>query len=91
MLWVRWGQVLKRIRKNISYEKIIKDIKELFKENNHINLIARMNLVGATFNIVHILNKEGIITFGDELKIKRNFKSRQERTKIFISIKKKQI
>lgn len=79
------------IRKNISYEKIIKDIKELLKENNHINLIARMNLVGATFNIVHILNKEGIITFGDELKIKRNFKSRQERTKIFISIKKKQI
>ena len=50
-----------------------------------------MNLVGATFNIVHILNKEGIITFGDELKIIRNFKSKQERTKIFISIKKKQI
>jgi len=76
------------IGKNVTNEKIVKDVKELFKDNDKIDLVALTDRVGSAFTAAKILHNEGIATFDEELKIKRNFKEGKGKTKAFISLKK---
>ena len=68
-------------------DKILKEIKELFKENDKITFVAFKDKVGLAFDIAQIMTKEGFATY-DELKIDRNLKLGKGRTKILLSINK---
>lgn len=76
------------IGKNVTNEKIVKDVKELFKYYDKIELVALTDRVGSAFTAAKVLHDEGIAIFDEELKIKRNFKEGQGKTKAFISLKK---
>ena len=76
------------IEKNVTNEKIVKDIKELLKDYDKIELVALTDRVGSAFTVAKVLHDEGIATFDEELKIKRNFKEGKGKTKAFISLKK---
>ena len=76
------------IGKNATNEKIVKDVKELFKEHDKIDLVALTDQIGCAFTAAKVLHDEGIATFDEELKIKRNFKEGKGKTKAFISLKK---
>ena len=76
------------IEKNVTNEKIVKDIKELLKDYDKIELVALTDRVGSAFTAAKVLHDEGITTFDEELKIKRNFKEGKGKTKAFISLKK---
>ena len=76
------------IEKNVTNEKIVKDIKELLKDYDKIELVALTDRVGSAFTAAKVLHDEGIATFDEELKIKRNFKEGKGKTKAFISLKK---
>ena len=77
------------IGKNASHEKTMKDIRTLLKENNKIKLVTLMDKVGFGFTMAKALYDEGIVTYDEELKIKRNFKEGKGKTKAFISLRKK--
>ena len=77
------------IGKKSNNKKIVKNLKELFKEYDKIKIIAYREKVGSAFTAVKVLCKEGIAIYDEELKIKRNFKDEKVRTKIVISIRKK--
>ena len=77
------------IGKKSTNEKIVKDIKELFKEYDKIILVALREKVGSAFTACKVLFEEGIAIYDDELKIKRNLKEGLGSTKACISIKKK--
>ena len=68
-------------------DKILKEIKELFKENDKITFVAFKDKVGLAFEIAQILAKEGIAKY-DELKIDRNLKLGKGRIKILLSTNK---
>ena len=68
-------------------DKILKEIKELFKESDIITFVAFKDKIGLAFKIAQILVKEGIARY-DELKIDRNLKLGKGRTKILLSINK---
>ena len=76
------------IEKNMTNEKIVKDIKELLKDYDKIELVALTDRVGSAFTAAKVLHDKGIATFDEELKIKRNFKEGKGKTKAFISLKK---
>lgn len=76
------------IGKSVTNEKIVKDVRELFKYNDKINLVALTDRVGSAFTAAKVLHDEGIATFDEDLKIKRNFKEGKGKTKAFISLKK---
>ena len=78
-----------KIGKKSTNEKIVKNLKELFKEYDKIKIIASREKVGSAFFAVKVLYKEGIAIYDEELKIKRNFKDEKVKTKIVISIRKK--
>ena len=77
------------IGKKSTNEKIVKNLKELFKEYDKIKIIASREKVGSAFFAVKVLYKEGIAIYDEELKIKRNFNDEKVKTKIVISIRKK--
>jgi len=77
------------IGKKSTNEKIVKNLKELFKEYDKIKIIASREKVGSAFTAIKVLCKEGISIYDEELKIKRNFKDEKVKTKIVISIRKK--
>ena len=66
----------------------MKNVKELFKDYDKIELVALTDRVGDAFTAAKVLHDEGIATFDEELKIKRNFKKGKGTTKAFISLKK---
>ena len=68
-------------------DKILKEIKELFKENDIITFVAFKDKIGLAFKIAQILVKEGIARY-DELKIDRNLNLGKGKTKILLSINK---
>lgn len=78
-----------KINKNFSHEKIVKDIKELLRENKKVILDTPIDKVWNVFTAIKVLNNEGIAILDEELKIERNFKEKFK-TKILISIKRKE-
>ena len=68
-------------------DKILKEIKELFKENDKITFVAFKDKASLAFEMAQFLVKEGIARY-DELKIDRNLKLGKGRTKIILSINK---
>lgn len=75
------------IGKKFTYEKVLKDIRELLKENYKIKIITLKNKIGIVFDAIKVLYKEGIAEYYEELNVERNFKKGE--AKAFISIKKK--
>ena len=77
------------IEKQFKHEKIVEDMREMLKINSKIRLVAQMENVGKAFMAIKILYDEGLIQLDDELKIRRNFKEKNPKTKVLISIRKK--
>ena len=77
------------IKKNTGFSENIKGVKELLEKNEKVNITALPKDVGNAFKIANNLVNEGFATYDEELKIKRNFKKEEERTKVCISLKKK--
>lgn len=77
------------IGKKTTHNKIVKDIKELFKDNDKIKLVALMDKVGKAFTAAQVLCNEGIAMYDEELQLRRNFKEGKGKTKALISIKKR--
>ena len=77
------------IEKQFKHEKIVEDMREMLKINSKISLVALMENVGKAFMAIKILYDEGLIQLDDELKIRRNFKEKNPKTKVLISIRKK--
>jgi len=77
------------IKKNIGLSENIKGVKELLEKNEKVKITALPKDVGNAFKIANNLVNEGFATYDEELKIKRNFKKEEERTKVCISLKKK--
>ena len=78
------------IQKNSDYDEIIQKSINLLETNEKMNLEAKPTDVCIAFKVAEDLNNKGISTYDDELKVERNFKEEKERTKIVISLKKKQ-
>ena len=78
------------IDKNYIYKNPFEDLKELFKENEKIKLITNPKYVQIAFQVAKELNEENIATFDEELKIERDFKDSKRKTKIILSLKRKQ-
>ena len=76
------------INKKSTHEKIVKDIRELLRENKKIILDTSIDKIENAFTAIKVLNDEGIAILDEELKIERNFKAKTK-TKILISLKKK--
>ena len=77
------------INKNSDINKNINEIKDLIKKDEKINIITSPKQVSNTFAITQKLINDGIALFDEETKIKRNFKSNKNKTKIIISLKRK--
>ena len=77
------------IKKNTDLSENIKGVKELLEKNEKVKITALPKDVGNAFKIANNLVNEGFATYDEELKIKRNFKKEEERTKVCISLKKK--
>lgn len=77
-----------KIGKYVTNEIIVKDVKELFKEYDKIDLVALTDKIGSAFTAAKVLRDKRIATFDEELKIKKNFKEGKGKTKAFISLKK---
>ena len=77
------------IDKNYIYKNTFEDLKELLKENEKIKLITYPKYVPVAFQVMKELNKEGLSTYDDELKIERNFKDQKAKTTFYFSIKRK--
>jgi len=77
------------IKKNTGLSENIKGVKELLEKNEKVKITALPKDVGNAFKIANNLVNEGFATYDEELKIKRNFKKEEERTKVCISLKKK--
>ena len=78
------------VKKDADHDEIIKKATDLLEKDEKINLVTKTSEVGAAFRIAEELNKKGIATYDDELKIERNFKEGQGKTQILISLKKKE-
>ena len=65
-------------------------MKELLEKNEKINITTLPQDVGNAFKIANSLVNEGFAAYDEELQIKRNFKKRKEKTKVYISLKKNQ-
>ena len=61
----------------------------MLKKNSKIRLVTLMRNVGKAFMAIKILYDEGLIQLDDELKIRRNLKEKNPKTKVLISIRKK--
>ena len=77
------------IDKSYIYKNTFEDLKELLKENEKIKLITYPKYVPVAFQIMKELNKEGLSTYDEELKIERNFKDKKAKTTFYFSIKRK--
>ena len=77
------------IEKKSTHKTIIKELREVFKTNDRIILVTSAENVGNTFMAIKILYEEGLILLNDELKIRRNFKAKNSKTKVLISLRKK--
>ena len=67
----------------------MKDIRALLKDYNKIKLVTLMDKVGFGFTVAKALYDEGVVTYDEELKIKRNFKEGKGKSKVIISLRKK--
>ena len=77
------------IDKSYIYKNTFEDLKELLKENEKVKLITYPKYVPVAFQIMKELNKEGLSTYDEELKIERNFKDKKAKTTFYFSIKRK--
>lgn len=79
------------IKKKEESSEIYKNIKNLFEKNEKITMVALPGEVPIAFQVAKKLIDEGLAVYDDDLKIKRNFKTINDKTKAFISLKRKPI
>ena len=77
------------IGKEYFYKNIFIEVKNYLDKHNKVNIIAKTGEVSIAFKVANELVKKGIAYYDEELKLERNFKEGQGKTKVIISLKKK--
>ena len=72
------------------YENIYENIKQYLKTHDKVKIIAKTGEVGIAFKVAKKLISKGIASYDEELKLSRDFKTKGS-TKVYISLKKKQL
>ena len=77
------------IGSNYFTRNIFQEVKNLLKHQEKITLVCKNSEVGLAFKVAKELVEQGIAIYDEELKLGRNFKNGQGKTKVFISLKRK--
>lgn len=77
------------IDKNYVFKNCFEEIKDFLEENKKINLVTLPKYVPIAFQLAKELNEEGIATYDEELKVERIIINKKFKTKIYLSIKRK--
>ena len=70
---------------------IFQEVKNCLKRQEKVTLVCKNTEVGLAFRVAKELVEQGIAVYDEELKLGRNFKNGQGKTKVFISLKRKPV
>ena len=78
------------IDKNHIFKDNFEEIKNLLEVNENIRLVTSPNYVPIAFQLAKELNEEGLAIYDEELKVERIIINKKCKTKIYLSLKRKQ-
>lgn len=77
------------IGKEYFHKNILTEVKNYLDKHNKVTIVAKTGEVGIAFKVANELIKKGLAYYDEELKLDRNFKHGQGKTKVIISLKKR--